>query len=116
MYEQSESYDILVKKLDSMGLIKVIINNPIFIDTILSYNGDRQVLVNSFTSKEMSSILFDDKNDERTVMIRNKVNSIYDDLPRKVQLSMISEALLKGRSGIANDLLERVSDDKVHHL
>ena len=41
MIEKSEAYEVLVNKLNSMGPIKKIINNPVLIDMILSYNGDR---------------------------------------------------------------------------
>ena len=41
MCESTESYDILLDKLNKMGSIKEIINNPILIDMVLSYNGDR---------------------------------------------------------------------------
>ena len=43
MYENTESYDVLVKKLDSLGSIMFVINHPILIDMILSYSGDRHL-------------------------------------------------------------------------
>lgn len=176
MYENTESYDVLLDKLNKMGSIKEIINNPILIDMVLSYNGDRhftelffrkirneielgnlsdkdllflrsgylirrlvnldecvlevkgrklykneltdkisylpeigdnQVLINSLTSKEMISILFDDRVDDKAVAILNTVNSFYDDLPNDVKLSIVSVALLKGKNDIAEMLMDR---------
>lgn len=176
MYENTESYDVLLDKLNKMGSIKEIINNPILIDMVLSYNGDRhftelffrkirneielgnlsdkdllflrsgylirrlvnldecvlevkgrklykneltdkisylpeigdnQVLINSLTSKEMISILFDDRVDDKAVAILNTVSSFYDDLPNDVKLSIVSVALLKGKNDIAEMLMDR---------
>lgn len=176
MYENTESYDVLLDKLNKMGSIKEIINNPILIDMVLSYNGDRhftelffrkirneielgnlndkdllflrsgylirrlvnldecvlevkgrklykneltdkisylpeigdnQVLINSLTSKEMISILFDDRVDDKAVAILNTVSSFYNDLPNDVKLSIVSVALLKGKNDIAEMLMDR---------
>ena len=176
MYENTESYDVLLDKLNKMGSIKEIINNPILIDMVLSYNGDRhftelffrkirneielgnlndkdllflrsgylirrlvnldecvlevkgrklykneltdkisylpeigdnQVLINSLTSKEMISILFDDRVDDKAVAILNTVSSFYNDLPNDVKLSIVSVALLKGKNDIAGMLMDR---------
>lgn len=181
MYENTESYDVLLDKLNKMGSIKEIINNPILIDMVLSYNGDRhftelffrkirneielgnlndkdllflrsgylirrlvnldecvlevkgrklykneltdkisylpeigdnQVLINSLTSKEMISILFDDRVDDKAVAILNTVNSFYDDLPNDVKLSIVSVALLKGKNDIAEMLMDRLDTKK----
>lgn len=181
MYENTESYDVLVKKLDSLGSIKFVINHPILIDMILSYSGDRhltevfflrvseeiesgnlsdddlrflrssylirklinleecvlenkgrklykneltdkisylpeigdtQVLINSLTSREMSSILFGSRTDDKVIDIREVVDSFYDDLPKCVQLSIVSEALLMNRQDMASDLFNRVNEEK----
>ena len=185
MIEQSEAYEVLVNKLNSMGPIKKIINNPVLIDMVLSYNGDRhftqvffmkisdelangnltdddmkflrssylirrminldecvfetkgrglyknelgdkigylpyiqdeETLINSLTSREMAKVLFDDSDNERANVIRYKVNTMYDDLPRKVQLSIVSEALLHGKGEIADELIKRVNDEKFRSL
>lgn len=181
MYENTESYDVLLDKLNKMGSIKEIINNPILIDMVLSYNGDRhftelffrkirneielgnlndkdllflrsgylirrlvnldecvlevkgrklykneltdkisylpeigdnQVLINSLTSKEMISILFDDRVDDKAVAILNTVSSFYNDLPNDVKLSIVSVALLKGKNDIAKMLMDRLDTKK----
>lgn len=74
--------------------------------------GDNQVLINSLTSKEMISILFDDRVDDKAVAILNTVSSFYDDLPNDVKLSIVSVALLKGKNDIAEMLMDRLDTKK----
>ena len=82
----------------------------------LPYIQDEETLINSLTSREMAKVLFDDRDNERANVIRYKVNTMYDDLPRKVQLSIVSEALLHGKGEIADELIKRVNDEKSRSL